>query len=175
MMSKDMDIYLRKVKGSDKDSLLHAYERSVEFLSPWASAPKEIEKYLEQEYLYLACLNSNDEIVGVFNISEVVRGLFQSGYLGYCVFVPFQNKGYMQDGMKLLIKEAFEVLNLHRLEANIQSDNLPSINLVAKSNFSKEGYSPKYLNLDGGWKDHERWAIINEHWVDRKIDEGLND
>jgi len=73
----------------------------------------------------------------------------------------------MQQGMQLIIEEAFTSLNLHRLEANIQSDNIASIKLVAKSGFVKEGYSKNYLRIGGKeWKDHERWAFVNECWQD---------
>lgn len=161
-----MEVYLRKATKSDKEALASAYERSIGLLSSWASPPKDLDQYLLNENLYLVCLTQSTEIVGVFNITEIVRGLFQSGYLGYCAFVPYQNKGYMKKGFKLLIKEAFDVLKLHRLEANIQSGNLPSIKLVKATGFSKEGYSPKYLKIGAEWKDHERWAIINDVWVE---------
>ncbi|MEJ2620339.1 MAG: GNAT family protein [Candidatus Thiodiazotropha sp.] len=60
---------------------------------------------------------------------------------------------------------AFTDLNLHRLEANVQPENISSIRLLAKSGFIKEGYSKNYLNVGNqGWRDHERWAIVNEAW-----------
>ncbi len=60
--------------------------------------------------------------------------------------------------------KAFEELGLHRLEANIQPDNLKSINLVKNNGFKKEGVSPRYLKINGEWRDHERWAITYEDW-----------
>ncbi len=74
----------------------------------------------------------------------------------------------MRSGLALLLKEAFEVLNLHRLEANVQPENAASIALVAKAGFVKEGFSRNYLRIGGvEWKDHERWAIVNEAWQPR--------
>ena len=71
----------------------------------------------------------------------------------------------MRIGLNLLISEAFDVLNLHRLEANIQSGNVASIRLVSGAGFVREGFSRQYLNIGGkGWKDHERWALLNERW-----------
>lgn len=70
--------------------------------------------------------------------------------------------------MTLLLKEAFEDLHLHRLEANIQPENLASIRLVSNAGFVKEGFSRNYLRIGGlEWKDHERWAIINAMWTDQ--------
>jgi [ribosomal protein S5]-alanine N-acetyltransferase len=166
MNKKIMDVYLRKAEKSDTDELVSAFLRSADFLSPLISSPDDIEKYINQKYLYLVCLPEEKTVVGVFNITEVVRGSFQSAYLGYCAFVPYQGKGYMKAGLKLLIKVAFDKMNLHRLEANIQSSNIVSISLVEKTGFTKEGYSPKYLRIEGEWKGHERWAIINENWLE---------
>lgn len=74
----------------------------------------------------------------------------------------YSGKGYMSRGLKLVLKNIFEEIKLHRIEANIQPKNTPSINLVKANGFSKEGYSPKYLNIDGKWGDHERWALTYE-------------
>ena len=166
-MSNHFSVYLRKPVYEDKESLIAAYQRSEELHSPYTFAPTDVDAYITQENRYLLCHKDHHEIVGTFNISNIVRGWFQSAYLGYEVFAPFQQQGFMQQGLQLLIEEAFTTLNLHRLEANIQPDNIASIKLVAKSGFVKEGYSKNYLRIGGKkWKDHERWAIVNECWRD---------
>lgn len=159
-------IILRKPKSNDLENIRELYERSISIHNPWVYAPQDYQSYLEQENRYFLCLFETKEIVGTFNISGIVRGYFQSAYLGYEIFHPYQGKGYMSEGIKLLLKEAFENLHLHRLEANIQPDNLASIRLVARAGFVKEGFSKHYLNIGGkGWKDHERWAIVNDNWI----------
>ena len=164
-------IYLRKPEASDLEYIALAYERSKAIHEPWTYAPKDFTAYLCQEYRYFVCLTDGDAIVGTFNISNIVRGAFHSAYLGYEAFSPHHGKGYMRQGMKLLLAEAFETLNLHRLEANIQPGNLPSIKLVKGAGFSKEGYSSNYLNVGNqGWRDHERWAIINDGWQPARMD-----
>jgi len=120
---------------------------------------------LSQPERRFLCLESTGEIVGTFNISNIVRGYFHSAYLGYEVFVPHQRKGYMRTGLDLLLQYAFFELNLHRLEANVQPNNVNSIRLIESAGFCKEEYSKNYLNVGGkGWQDHERWAIINDDW-----------
>jgi ribosomal-protein-alanine N-acetyltransferase len=67
----------------------------------------------------------------------------------------------MTAGLKHVIRYGFRKLGLHRLEANIQPDNVASIALVRTCGFSKEGYSPRYLKIRGRWRDHERWALLS--------------
>jgi RimJ/RimL family protein N-acetyltransferase len=68
----------------------------------------------------------------------------------------------MSSGLKLVLNEFFNEMKLHRLEANIQPENIRSINLVKNNGFRKEGYSPCYLKINNEWRDHERWAITLE-------------
>jgi [ribosomal protein S5]-alanine N-acetyltransferase len=160
-------VYIRKPDTHDKSALQAAYARSKELHYPFTFVPTDLDAYIANENRYLVCKKEDHAIVGAFNISNIVRGWFQSAYLGYEVFVPYQQQGLMHQGMALVMEEAFTKLNLHRLEANIQPDNLASIKLVTKSGFIKEGFSKHYLRIGSTeWKDHERWAIVNENWKD---------
>lgn len=94
-------------------------------------------------------MTETDQIIGTFNISNIIRGYFHSAYLGYEMFHPYQGNGYMRLGLDLLLNEAFQVLNLHRLEVNIQPENIASIRLVAGAGFIKEGFSRQYLRIGG--------------------------
>ena len=89
---------------------------------------------------------------------------FRSAYLGYYAFVPYAGRGLMKDGLAKVITYAFGVMKLHRLEANIQPGNRPSKALVKRLGFRREGLSPRYLKINGRWRDHERWAILSEDW-----------
>ncbi|MES2049492.1 MAG: GNAT family N-acetyltransferase [Pseudomonadota bacterium] len=158
-------VFLRRSKIDDLIEVKTAYENSVAIHNPWVFVPENYDSYLTQEGRYFVCLNESGKIIGTFNISGIVRGYFQSAYLGYEVFHPYQGKGYMRKGFDLLLGEAFNNLNLHRLEANIQPGNFASIHLVSKLGFVKEGFSKNYLRIGGReWKDHERWALINQNW-----------
>jgi [ribosomal protein S5]-alanine N-acetyltransferase len=105
-----------------------------------------------------------DDIAGVVNVSEIVRGSFQSAYLGYFAFEPFAGRGFLRSGLSLVIAHCFGELRLHRLEANIQPNNARSIALVKSLGFRMEGFSPRYLKIGGRWRDHERWALLSENW-----------
>lgn len=159
-------LVLRSPTLEDKSALQDAYLISRSFHEPWTYAPNDWDAYIAQEGRYLIVESDSGVLVGSFNISGIIRGWFQSAYLGYEVFAPFQGKGYMSQAFPLLLDEVFGNLNLHRLEANIQPDNKASIRFVEKLGFVKEGYSRQYLRIGGKeWKDHERWALLNSLWV----------
>lgn len=107
---------------------------------------------------------SSGTLAGVINLSEIVRGSFHSTYLGYYGLAPCAGRGLMTEGMRQVIARAFGELGLHRIEANIQPCNAASLALVARLGFSREGYSRRYLKINGRWRDHERWALLREDW-----------
>lgn len=107
-------------------------------------------------------LRATGEIVGVINLNNVVRGYFQNAAAGYYAFAPHAGKGLMREGMLLVLKHAFRKLKLHRVEANIQPDNLRSIALVKSCGFVREGFSRRLVKVCGRWRDHELWAIRAE-------------
>ena len=70
----------------------------------------------------------------------------------------------MSEGLALLLAFAYRRLKLHRVEANIQHSNAPSIALVQSAGFTREGFSRRYVKIAGRWRDHERWAMLAENW-----------
>ena len=118
----------------------------------------------DRHHTSLACLIEDGAIVGVFNLSEIVRGAFQSAFLAYAAVSGYEGQGLMSEGLQLLMQHAFDHLGLHRLEANIQPANAPSIALVRKAGFVYEGISRRYLQVDGDWRDHEHWVMLAEDW-----------
>jgi ribosomal-protein-alanine N-acetyltransferase len=99
-------------------------------------------------------------IVGVMNLSQIFRKGFQNAYLGYYGMITFARCGLMTQAVRLTANYAFDEIGLHRLEANVQPANLPSIALMQRVGFRKEGFSPRYLQINGVWCDHERWALL---------------
>jgi [ribosomal protein S5]-alanine N-acetyltransferase len=111
---------------------------------------------------FLVCLRDSGAVAGVVTIDSIIRGRFQSAWLSYAVFAPAAGRGYMSEGLGLVLRYAFCELRLHRLEANIQPANRASLRLAGRLGFRKEGYAPAMLFIDGAWRDHERWAITRE-------------
>ncbi len=109
------------------------------------------------------------ELAGVINVSEIVRGSFQSAYLGYYAFSPHDGQGHMSRGLRAVLTEVFRIHRLHRVEANIQPGNRASRTLVRRLGFRREGFSRKYLKIGGVWRDHERWALTKDDWRRRRV------
>jgi ribosomal-protein-alanine N-acetyltransferase len=145
---------------------------SRRFHHPWLTAPTTPQAYdilmakvADPRYEpHLLTRRQDGAIVGFINIGEITRGQLQSAYLGYAAVAEHAGQGYMSEGLQLVLARAFGELELHRLEANIQPGNHRSINLVSRAGFVREGFSERYLQVGGQWRDHERWAIRAEQW-----------
>jgi ribosomal-protein-alanine N-acetyltransferase len=156
--------------AQDAPEFLAKARASASLHHPWISPPADDESFAS----YLARIHSDehqgfllrtdDELVGVININNIVMGAFRSGYLGYYAFSGYEGRGLMSQGLRLVLAHAFGALDLHRLEANIQPGNTASLRLAERTGFVKEGYSEKYLLINGAWRDHERWAITTERF-----------
>jgi ribosomal-protein-alanine N-acetyltransferase len=161
-------IYIRALLATDAKAFLDTARQSRGLHRPWVTAPDTQAKFRAHlkrmappaNYSFVVCRGDSHTIVGVINISNIVRGVFQSGYLAYYAFAGNERQGLMNEGLRAVVRHAFGSLRLHRLEANIQPGNTASVRLAAACGFSKEGYSPRYLKIRGRWQDHERWAIL---------------
>ncbi len=172
----DRRVFLCQATSQDESEILQAVRRSESLHRPWVFPPlshQEYESYLEKissgrTIGFLVRRESDKCLAGVVNVSEPVMGCFRSAYLGFYAFVGSEARGYMTEGLSLVLDWAFEELKFHRLEANIQPGNLASGALVSRLGFRKEGFSPRYLLIDGVWRDHDRWAILSDEWPENR-------
>jgi ribosomal-protein-alanine N-acetyltransferase len=168
-------VRIRPPRARDETEFLEAVERSRAVHHPWVQPPADSRSF--RAYVaaarhpsfipYVLCLTDGGDIAGVVNASEIVRGVFQSAYLGFYAFAPWAGRGLMSEGLSLVLRELFRKEGLHRVEANIQPGNLSSKALARRLGFRKEGLSPRYLKIGGRWRDHERWALLAEEWKPR--------
>lgn len=165
-------VFIRQPVIKDWQELVVLHQKSKEFHFPWvfpALTELDCKNYIrrcqQEEFRgFLICHKDNRKIVGVANLSQIIYGSFDNAFLGYYVSAEYACQGLMLEGIYLAIDHAFHHLDLHRIEANIQPGNLPSIKLVQRLGFTKEGFSRKYLKINGEWCDHERWALTVEDW-----------
>lgn len=155
---------LLKTHPKHIQQLQQAFAVSEDLLYPWVAEPADYQAYVNEPHRYLI-LSDTKQLLGTLCISGIIQGAFQSAHLGYNLFKPHNGQGFMRQALQLALEKVFTELNLHRVEANIQPDNLASIRLVEKLGFKREGFSEKYLFINGAWRDHLRYALLRENWV----------
>lgn len=149
--------------------------RNRTFLEPWELERNETyftkdyqAEQLEQEALKIeegqmlkVWMLFEERIVGSIALNNIVRGAFQSCHLGYRMDGELLNRGLMTEGLEAIIAYAFDVMNLHRIEANIMPRNAASLKVVEKLGFYEEGLALKYLQIQGVWEDHIHMVLRN--------------
>lgn len=171
---KGKKVSLRPPDPGDSEEFCTSTEKSRELHEGLVNPPADKEAFeayrtrheSETNRALLIIENDSGAIAGVINVSQIFHGPLCSAYLGYYLFEGFTGRGLMTEAMNLALRFCFNGLGLHRVEANIQPHNRSSIALVERCGFVKEGYSRKYLMIDGEWRDHERWAAIREDFED---------
>ncbi len=104
---------------------------------------------------------------GEINLSSVQRGPYQNAYVGYWIDEAMAGRGYIPEAFVVVCRFAFEDLALHRLQASIIPRNLASRRVAEKVGLREEGIATRYLEINGIWEDHVRYAITVEDWTPR--------
>ena len=105
---------------------------------------------------------------GEVNLSSVQRGPFQSAYVGYWIDEKQAGNGYVPEAVVALAKFVFEDLALHRMQIAIIPRNAASRRVVEKLGLREEGVAERYLEINGVWEDHVRYAMTREEWEHRR-------
>ena len=117
----------------------------------------------DEAYPFFIFLADDDQtLVGGLTVSNVRRGISQSASLGYWIGQPFANNGYMTEAVKAIGNFCFDQLGLHRLEAACLLHNGPSVSVLEKAGFTREGQARKYLKINGRWQDHLLFALLSD-------------
>jgi ribosomal-protein-alanine N-acetyltransferase len=147
------------------------------FLAPWeptwpaddltrSAYRRRVRRYAEdirmdQAYAFFLFRKSDDLLIGGLTIANVRRGVAQAGSLGYWMGAPYAGQGYMTAAVRAITRFSFSSLRLHRLEAACIPTNTPSVRLLEKVGFKREGLARQYLCIDGIWQDHLLFARLD--------------
>ena len=107
---------------------------------------------------------------GEINLNSIQRGPFQNAYIGYWMDQAVAGNGYTPEAVAVLCRFAFEELGLHRVQISIIPRNSASRRVVEKLGLRAEGVAERYLEINGTWEDHIRFAITAEEWQARRAD-----
>ncbi|HEV2627064.1 MAG TPA: GNAT family protein [Pseudolabrys sp.] len=171
-------VLLRMPVASDFPEWAALREQSRAFLTPWepiwppddltrSAFRRRLRRYAEDQrsdaaYAFLIFRTSDGAMVGGLTLANIRRGVAQAGSIGYWTGQPFAHQGYMSAAVRALIPFCFGSLRLHRLEAACIPTNKPSIALLEKTGFQREGYARGYLCINGTWQDHLLYARLKD-------------
>jgi len=144
--------------------------RSAEFYTCeyWENRLKKMEEKARADrgYSFYLFLRESGRLVGTVSLSNVERLSFQNGRLGYAVGAEFEGRGLMLEGLSAIIRYAFEVLELRRLEANVMPENSRSLRLLKKLGFREIGLDAEYLAINGQVRPHLLTSLTKPRWVE---------
>jgi ribosomal-protein-alanine N-acetyltransferase len=158
-------LLLRAPQMSDFLQWAHLRESSRNYLTPWepiwpsddltrSGFRRRLRRYAEDV--------ADGAMIGGVTLANVRRGIVQAGTIGYWVGQPHAHRGYMTTALRVLLPSLFGELNLHRIEAACIPSNAPSIRVLEKCGFSREGLARRYLCINGVWQDHLLFGLLHE-------------
>lgn len=175
-------VTVRPVRREDVQPYRRAVELSRPRLARWNPVdPDDILRHIDAQsdvhrtFVVLALDAAGEHgVVGKINVTNVVRGRFQSASLGYDAYDPYVGQGMFREGLGLVVGVALATtgqggMGLHRLEASVQPGNVTSAGVLRSLGFRHEGFTPRMLKLGGpdgreDWRDHERFALTADEW-----------
>ncbi|HBC31708.1 MAG TPA: 30S ribosomal protein S5 alanine N-acetyltransferase [Clostridiales bacterium] len=171
-------LYLKILKPNYFRQVLEYYKRNHNFLKEWE--PKRSRNFYTAAYQksqmryeynmfkgnklvrFWIFKKEDNKLIGNICLSNIIMGNFKSCFMGYKLDKDEINKGYMTEAIKEVVKIMFEDFGLHRIEVNILPRNVRSLEIMKKLNFEQEGYSKRYLEINGKWEDHVHYAIYKD-------------
>ncbi|WP_233980727.1 ribosomal protein S5-alanine N-acetyltransferase [Pectobacterium versatile] len=173
-------LVVRLAHERDAWRLAEYYSENRDFLKPWEpvrdashcypsgwqarlSVINDMHKQGSAYYFLLLDQNEN-EVYGVANFSNVLRGSFHACYLGYSLGQKWQGQGLMYEALQPAIRYMQRQQYMHRIMANYMPHNQRSGGLLTRLGFEREGYAKNYLLIDGKWQDHVLTALTNAEW-----------
>ena len=175
-------IALRAFAPGDVSELTALRVRNRDFLGPWeprrsdgffteAGQRAEIERdrqewSADRTYAFAIIERDSSIMRGRIALANVVRGAWENATLGYFVDEAAGGRGYATEAVSLALDFAFGPCRLHRVQAAVMPKNARSRRVLEKNGFRHEGFSPRYLRLDGDWRDHDLFAITIEELRD---------
>lgn len=131
-----------------------------------ASQLKNDLRYIEDRNmlrLWIFSKENLDKIIGQVTFYNIVPFGFLSCHIGYKSDRNEINKGIITEAAARGIEIMFSEYGMHRIEAHVMSDNKASQRVLDKMGFINEGIAYKFLEVNGVWRDHLHYALINNN------------
>ena len=168
---------LRPLAMSDRRAWQEIRARNVEWLKPWeatvppgdTTAPKtfrglvhDLRRQARDLRALPFALTVDDKFAGQLKVSNIVGGSDRFASMGYWIDRAHAGHGYVPTAVAMACDYCLFEMDLHRIEIAIRPENSASLRVVEKLGFTEVGYAPRYLHIDGDWRDHRLFAITVE-------------
>lgn len=169
-------LYLRSPRPSDWKAWSTIRMESRQHLIPWepvwsidsltkSSFKARLRQYRRDAkadigHAFFIFRKSDDQLLGSISVSNIRRGVAQTGTIGYWTGQQYARNGYMHEGLQILLPELFNRFGLRRIEAACLPDNVASASLLKKIGFQYEGRAREYLCINGVWQDHFLFSML---------------
>jgi ribosomal-protein-alanine N-acetyltransferase len=156
---------------ADADELAGIYRTNRDFLRPFEPTRPEdfftaevqrerIERIGDDRWRW--AIEDEGRIVGVISLGDVLRESLQLANVGYFVAQAFNGRGLATRAVADVVRFAFGEAGLHRLEAGTLPDNHASQRVLEKNGFMRYGLARGLLKIDGVWRDHVLFELLND-------------
>ena len=174
-------VRLRPIRRADRAAWQRVRRANQQWLSRWdATAPaRSGPGATAQPRSYAAMVKSmlhearagrqlpfvveyDGRFVGQLTVSNIVRGSAQFASIGYWIDERYAGRGIITRAVAMAVDHCFGPVGLHRIEIAIRPENSSSLRVVEKLGIHQVGFAPKFLHIDGDWRDHVIFAITRE-------------
>jgi [ribosomal protein S5]-alanine N-acetyltransferase len=170
-------VTVRALSSGDGPAWHEARHRSAAWLHPWdatvppggdgrpttfAALVRRLHRAARAGTTYPFAIEVDGHFAGQITVNNIVRGSAQFASLGYWIDRKYAGRGAVPHAVALVIDHCFTVAGLHRIEICIRPENSNSLRVVEKLGIKEIGYAPRFLHIDGAWRDHRIYAITVE-------------
>lgn len=173
------ELTLRPLTFGDRHEWREVRERNADWLRHWeatvppgpvAGARPTSYRALVRRLGHLArdgqampfAIEVDGRFVGQVTVNNIVRGSAQFASIGYWIDQAVAGRGLMPRAVAMVIDHCFGDAGLHRIEICIRPENTNSLRVVEKLGLREVGYAPRFLHIDGAWRDHRVYAVTTE-------------
>lgn len=173
------EVGLRPVRLRDAGAWSSIRLRDEAYLTPWEPTPyggwsrrNSAVEWPGRWYLLRAAarrgttlpfaITVDGRLAGHVMVGNIVREPLLSAYVGYWCDSRLAGRGVTTAAVALVVDHCFGPARLHRIEATVRPENVSSLRVLAKLGFRHEGVLRRYLDVDGGWRDHHSYALTAE-------------
>jgi ribosomal-protein-alanine N-acetyltransferase len=172
---------MRPLSMRDADAWREVRGRNRDWLTPWeatvppgdTSAPasframvRDLRRQARAGRAMPFAVTVDDAFAGQLTVSNILGGSARWAQIGYWVDRQHAGQGVIPTAVAMAVDHCFFEVGLHRVEIAIRPENTASLRVVEKLGFQEFGYAPRYLHIDGAWRDHRLFALTVEDCPD---------